>query len=50
MFTIEHVKGEDGQIQDKSIFEYSSPRAVDPDGDKIAMSFNNNGNKFIHLL
>ena len=48
-FIIEHVKQADGKIEDTSVFKYTSSKAIDPENDKVQMSFNTGGRKFISL-
>lgn len=38
-FIVELVKGADGKIENESIVKYESPKASDPEGDKITMKF-----------
>ena len=38
-FTVQLVKGEDGELEDDSIETFTSPKAVDGENDQIVMSF-----------
>jgi len=48
-FSIELVKGEDGEIKDNSIVKFTSPIAVDDENDEITMSFDTKGKTYIQM-
>ena len=47
VFKVDLTRDEDGEIEDESIVKYTSPKAIDKQGDKIEMSFDLKGNKFL---
>ena len=49
MFNIEHVKQADGEIEDTSVFKYTSSKAKDPENDQVKIRFYTGGRKFISI-